>query len=156
MPNLFPSYLRLLQAGGAHVISDKPPYEWSLKTYHRLSYVFTDNTSFSSVSSFHEKGVPCLHPDYIKDFIIQQQCPEVVNYKANEYIPPVKTAPSKCRTILSYMGPVRKSFVVDNAHPPGYLPNKVTVLSFKKPHKKSSGPGEVTYLVLQQNVHCVL
>jgi len=138
-------HTRLLQAGGAHVISDKPPYVWSLKTSHRLTHVFTDKTFFSSVLSFHLKGISCLHPDYIKDFIILQQCPEVVTYKANEYVPPVKmAAPSKCRTILSYMGHTRKSFVMDSAHPPRYLPDKITVLSFKKPRKKSSDPGNVT------------
>lgn len=135
------------------MISDKPPYVWSLKTSDRLSYVFTDKTLFPSVLSFHKKGVPCLHPDYIKDFIIQQQSPTVVTYKANEYTPPIKaTAPSKCRTILSYMGPSRKSFVMDNGSSP---PSKVTVLSFKKPlRKSSSAKGEMIHLVLCCDSQC--
>ena len=81
---------RLLQAGGAHVISDKPPYIWSLKTSAKLTFVFTNKELFITVMSLHKKGVPCIHPDYVKDYIIQHDQPDVNKYRANVYCHPVK------------------------------------------------------------------
>ena len=42
--------------------------------------------------SLHKKGVPCIHmhPDYVKDFIMQQHLPDVTKYKANIYTHLVK------------------------------------------------------------------
>jgi len=94
---------RLLQAGGARVINDKPPYVWSLKVADKLTFVFTNKNLFVTVLSLHKKGVPCIHPDYVKDYIIQYE-PDFNKYRANVYSHPVKKpATSRCRKITSYM-----------------------------------------------------
>ena len=96
---------RLLQAGGAHVISDKPPYIWSLKTSDKLTFVFTNKELFITVMSLHKRGVPCIHPDYVKDYIIQHDQPDVNKYRANVYCHPVKklATPRGYRKITSYI-----------------------------------------------------
>ena len=102
---------RLLQAGGAHVISDKPPYIWSLKTSAKLTFVFTNKELFITVMSLHKRGVPCIHPDYVKDYIIQHDQPDVNKYRANVYCHPVKkpaTTGGYCK-ITSYIFTTTKS-----------------------------------------------
>ena len=97
-------YVRLLQAGGAHVISDKPPYVWSLKTSDKLTFVFTNKDLFITVMSLYKRGVPCVHPDYVKDYIIQYHLPDVSNYRANVYSHPVKKSTTCAyRKITSYI-----------------------------------------------------
>ena len=102
---------RLLQAGGAHVISDKPPYIWSLKTSAKLTFVFTNKELFITVMSLHKRGVPCIHPDYVKDYIIQHDQPDVNKYRANVYCHPVKKPATTggYRKITSYIFTTTKS-----------------------------------------------
>ena len=101
---------RLLQAGGAHVITDKPPYVWSLKTSDKLTFVFTNKELFITVMSLYKRGVPCIHPDYVKDYIIQHHEPDVSSYRANVYCHPVKKQ-TTCgyRKITSYIFTTPKS-----------------------------------------------
>ena len=86
------------------MISDKPPYVWSVKTSDKLTFVFTNKDLFITVMSLYKKGVPCIHPDYVKDFIIQQHRPDVTKYRANVYAHPVKKS-TNCgyRKITSYI-----------------------------------------------------
>ena len=92
------------------MISDKPPYVWSLRTSDKLTFVFTNKDLFITVMSLYKKGVPCIHPDYVKDYIIQQYRPDVTKYRANVYAHPVKKS-TNCgyRKITSYIFTTPKS-----------------------------------------------
>ena len=92
------------------MISDKPPYVWSLKRPDKLTFVFTNKELFITVMSLHSRGIPCIHPDYVKDYIIQYHQPDVNKYRANVYSHPVKK-PVTCgyRKITSYIFTNHKS-----------------------------------------------
>ena len=129
---------RLLQAGGAHVISNKSPYIWSVKTSDKLTFVFTNKELFITIMSLHKRGVPCIHPDYVKDYIIQHDQPDVNKYRANVYCHPVKklATPAGYRKITSYIfaaaksspgatGPSKRGLSVKNKNT-SHLPNVIS------------------------------
>ena len=92
------------------MINDRPPYVWSMKTSAKLSFVFTNKDLFITVMSLYKKGVPCIHPDYVKDYIIQQHQPDVIKYRANVYSHPAKKPTAcGCRKITSYIFTTPKS-----------------------------------------------
>ena len=72
------------------MVSDKPPYVWSLKRSDKLTFVFTNKELFITVMSLHKRGIPCIHPDYVKDYIVQHHQLDINKYRANVYSHPVK------------------------------------------------------------------
>ena len=86
------------------MINDKPPYVWSLKTSDKLKFVFTNKELFVTVLALQRRGIPCIHPDYVKDYIIQHEQPDVNKYRADVYSHPVKKPTTLgFRKITSYM-----------------------------------------------------
>ena len=62
-------FARLLEAGGAILVSGKMPYSASLAA--KLTHVFVEKALENDVKTLKDAGVPCLTPDYIPEVILQ-------------------------------------------------------------------------------------
>ena len=61
--------VRLLEVGGAVMVSAKPPYPSNLAS--KLTHVFVEKALEDDVKILQNAGVLCLSPDYIPEFILQ-------------------------------------------------------------------------------------
>ena len=62
---------RLLEAGGASVVSGKPPYDIASLIAGKLTHVFTERNLEPVIAGLRKAGLPCLSPDFIPEYILR-------------------------------------------------------------------------------------
>ncbi|KAG0725609.1 DNA topoisomerase 2-binding protein 1-B [Chionoecetes opilio] len=77
------AFTRLIEAGGGHVISARPPYSEVEGVTHFFVEMETNHEKID-LGSFASRGIPCLKPFFINSCIMEDS-PEISDFFIPEY-----------------------------------------------------------------------
>ncbi|XP_031568716.1 SMC5-SMC6 complex localization factor protein 1-like [Actinia tenebrosa] len=80
------AYKRLLDAGQATVLNARPPFQANL--VEKVTHVFAEKAMEKVVQCFLDAGIPCLSPDYIPEYILQDPIPSMDDFSILNYSNP--------------------------------------------------------------------